>query len=405
MPGEDNAISTKPIADFLADLLPSRQSVRDRPEQSWNAFMNRVFFLSILLTASLGPAVLAADPPAAPGIPVTVGKVMRRDMPTYLEGLGTVQAYNSVLIRPQVDGQLIRLAVKEGQEVHIGELLFEIDPRSFQAALDQAVAKKAQDLAQLANAKLDLQRYTNLADRNYVAHQQLDATHALVDQLQAAVAGDQAAIDSAKVTLGYTMIRSPIEGRVGIRAIDIGNIVHASDATGLVTLTQLQPIHLLFSLPEDQLQSVLQAGAQQGLAVTALSRDGQKHLDDGSLDLVDNQVDQTTGMVKLRATLPNKSHSLWPGQFVNARLTLEKLSGVLTVPEDAVQRGQDKRFVFVVKDDSTVEMRPLEIGPVSEGFAVVRSGLKEGEMVVVSGQYRLQAGSHVEIRTAKAAQP
>ncbi len=367
--------------------------------------MNRVFFLSILLTASLGPAVLAADPPAAPGIPVTVGKVMRRDMPTYLEGLGTVQAYNSVLIRPQVDGQLIRLAVKEGQEVHIGELLFEIDPRSFQAALDQAVAKKAQDLAQLANAKLDLQRYTNLADRNYVAHQQLDATHALVDQLQAAVAGDQAAIDSAKVTLGYTMIRSPIEGRVGIRAIDIGNIVHASDATGLVTLTQLQPIHLLFSLPEDQLQSVLQAGAQQGLAVTALSRDGQKHLDDGSLDLVDNQVDQTTGMVKLRATLPNKSHSLWPGQFVNARLTLEKLSGVLTVPEDAVQRGQDKRFVFVVKDDSTVEMRPLEIGPVSEGFAVVRSGLKEGEMVVVSGQYRLQAGSHVEIRTGKAAQP
>jgi multidrug efflux system membrane fusion protein len=364
--------------------------------------MKRRFFLSALITASLGSPALAADQPAPPGIPVTIGKVMRHDMPSYLEGLGTVLAYNNVLIRPQIDGQLIKLAVKEGQDVHVGDLLFEIDPRAFQAALDQAIAKKAQDAALLANAKLDLARYTNLAERNYVAHQQLDATKAQVDQLQAAVAGDQAAIDSAKVTLGFTMIRSPIEGRVGIRTVDVGNIVHASDAVGLVTVTQLQPIHLLFSLPEDQLQNVLQASAKQSLAVTAVSRDGTKHLDDGSLDLVDNQVDQTTGMVKLRATLPNKSHSLWPGQFVNARLTLEKTPDVLTVPEAAIQRGQDKRFVFVVKDDATVEMRPVEVGRTSEGLTVVQSGLKDGETVVVSGQYRLQTGSHVEIRTAKA---
>jgi multidrug efflux system membrane fusion protein len=358
--------------------------------------------LSTIAALLLSHAALAADPSPAP---VSVAKVTRRDVPTYLEGLGTVIAYNNVLIRSQVDGQLIRLAVKEGQDVHAGDLLFEIDPRIYQAAYDQAVAKKAQDQAQLANAKLDLQRYTSLADKNYVARQQLDATQAQVNQLQAAVAADQAAIDSTRTTLGYTQIRSPIDGRVGIRTIDVGNIVHANDAAGLVTVTQLQPIHLIFSLPEEQLQTILQANGKQALAVTAVSRDGSKRLDDGTLDLVDNQVDQTTGMVKLRATLPNKKLTLWPGQFVNARLALSTLSGVLTVPADAVQQGPKNRYVYVVKDDATAELRPVETGAVNEGQTVIANGLKEGETVVVSGQYRVQPGGKVEIRSPKAPAP
>jgi len=359
-----------------------------------------VFLSAIIAVILLSGATLAADP-----APVGVAKVTRRDVPTYLEGLGTVIAYNTVLIRSQVDGQLMRLAVKEGQDVHAGDLLFEIDPRLYQAAYDQAVAKKAQDQAQLANAKLDLVRYTNLADRNYVAHQQLDATQAQVNQLQAAVAADQANIDGAKTTLSYTQIRSPIDGRVGIRNVDVGNIVHASDANGLITITQLQPIHLLFSLPEGQLQSILQASGKQPLGVVAVSRDGSQRLDDGSLDLVDNQVDQTTGMIKLRATLPNRKLTLWPGQFVNARLALSTLNGVLTVPADAVQQGPKSRYVYVVKDDATAEMRPVETGAVNGGEAVISNGLKEGETVIVSGHYRVQPGAKVEIRSPKAPAP
>lgn len=361
--------------------------------------LRKPFLLFFIAATSLTFAASAAEAPPAP---VSVAKVMKRDMPTYLEGLGTVQAYNTVLIRSQVDGQLIKLAVKEGQDVRSGDLLFEIDPRIYQATYDQVVAKKAQDQAQLANAKLDLQRYTNLADKNYVARQQLDATQAQVSQLQAAVAADQALIDSAKVTLDYTKIRSPIDGRVGIRNVDVGNIIHANDVVGLVTITQVQPIHMLFSLPEANLQAILQAGGKQTLAVTAVSRDGQKHLDDGTLDLVDNQVDQTTGMVRLRATLPNQNRALWPGQFVNARLALSTLSGVLTVPVDAIQRGPQNRFVYVVKDDATAELRTIETGAVTEGQAVVSSGLKEGETVVVSGQYRVQPGGKVDIRAGKA---
>jgi multidrug efflux system membrane fusion protein len=359
--------------------------------------MLRTLLLSLSL--ALAGMAYAADAPARPPVPVTVGKAMKRDLQTFLEGLGTVQAYNTVTIRPQVDGRLVKLAVKEGQDVKAGDLLFEIDPRPYQAAYDQAVAKKAQDQAQLANAKLDLQRYANLAEKNFIAHQQLDTTQAQVNQLEAAVKGDQAAIDAARVNLDYCSIRSPIEGRVGIRAVDVGNVVHAADSTGLVVITQLQPIHLLFSLPEDNLQNILQASAKAMPGVAAISRDGSRHLDDGQLDLVDNQVDQATGMVRLRATLPNKSHLLWPGQFVNARLTLDKLSGVVTIPLEAIQRGPEGRSVFVVKADGTVEHRPIAIGPVSEGVVVVTKGVAEGETVVTGGQYRLETGSKVDIRT------
>ncbi len=359
--------------------------------------MNRNVLLPVFLL--LAGAASAADSPARPAVPVTVGKAVKRDLQTYLEGLGTVQAFNTVTIRPQVDGQLVKLAVKEGQTVHVGDLLFQIDARPYQAAYDQAVAKKAQDQAQLANAKLDLDRYTRLSDKNYIAHQQLDATQAQVNQLEAAVKGDQAAIDAARVNLDYCSIRSPIEGRVGIRSIDVGNVVHAADTAGLVVITQLQPIHLLFTLNEDSLQAILKAERGTSAPVSAISRDGTRHLDDGVLDLVDNQVDQTTGMVRLRATLPNKQNLLWPGQFVNARMTLDKLAGVLTIPVEAIQRGTEGRSVFVVKSDNTVEQRPIQIGTVSEGVAVVTKGVNDGETVVTSGQYRLETGSKVEIRS------
>jgi multidrug efflux system membrane fusion protein len=360
--------------------------------------MTRAALIPLFLLLAGGAAV-AADAPR-PAVPVTVGKAVKRDLQTYLEGLGTVQAYNTVTIRPQVDGQLVKLAVKEGQNVHVGDLLFQIDPRPYQAVYDEAMAKKAQDQAQLANAKLDLERYTKLADKNYIAHQQLDATRAQVNQLEAAVKGDQAAIDAARVNLDYCSIRSPIEGRVGIRAVDVGNVVHASDANGLVVITQLQPIHLIFSLAEDNLQNILKAERAAPPVVAAITREGGKHIDDGVLDVVDNQVDQTTGMVRLRATLPNKSNLLWPGQFVNARMTLDKLAGVLTIPVEAIQRGTEGRSVFVVKGDGTVEQRSIQIGQVSEGVAVVTKGVNDGETVVTSGQYRLETGSKVEIRSA-----
>lgn len=338
----------------------------------------------------------------SPGVPVTVSVATRRDISVYLQGLGTVQAYNTVTVRPQVDGQLRQVAFKEGQEVRAGDLLVQIDPRTFQAALDQAVAKKAQDEALLANARLDVQRYTALVEKNYVARQQLDTTRAQVSQLEATVMGDEAAIENARVTLGYTTIRSPIDGRVGIRQVDAGNIVHASDPTGIVVITQLHPISLLFPLPEDSLQRIIRAMAKGPLAVTAVSRDGKETLDEGQLDLVDNQIDQSTGTMRLKATMPNKANLLWPGQYLNAKLRVETLPQLITVPADAVQRGTEGAYAYVVKGDGTVESRRLTVGEISEGMAVIEKGIAEGEKVVVEGQYRLQPGARVEARIAAA---
>jgi multidrug efflux system membrane fusion protein len=284
--------------------------------------------------------------------------------------------------------------------MHAGDLLAQIDPRTYQASLDSALAKKAQDQAQLANARLDLTRYTALAEKNYVARQQLDTTRNLVNQLDAAVQGDEASIENARVMLGYTTIKSPIEGRAGIRQVDVGNIVHASDSSGIVVVTQVHPISVLFSLPEDSVTRILQAMNAAPLKVVALSRDGKKQLDEGSLEVIDNQIDQTTGMVRLKATLPNKKGLLWPGQFVNARLQVSTLPLALTIPADAVKHGPEGAFAFVVKPDSTVDIRRLELGETSEGKAVVQSGIAEGEMVVTEGQYRLEQGTRVEMKTA-----
>jgi multidrug efflux system membrane fusion protein len=336
---------------------------------------------------------------SAPSIPVTVAAASRQDVPVFLVGLGNVQAFNTVTVRAQIDGQLQKIAFKEGQDVHVGDLLAQIDPRTYQAALDQAVAKKAEDEAQLANARLDLQRYAGLVEKNYVARQQLDTTQALVAQLTATVQGDQAAIENARVLLGYTSITAPIEARTGIRLVDVGNIVHAADAGGIVVLTQLHPIAVVFTLPEDSVPRLLKAMKDGALPVSALSRDGQQRFDQGVLELVDNQIDQTTGTVRLKAIMPNHDGLLWPGQFVNAKVLLETLKNKITVPVNAIQRGPQGAFGFVVTQDGTVDVRKLTLGEISEGLAVIEGGIGDGERVVTAGQFRLQQGTHVQVAT------
>ncbi|MDR3440908.1 efflux RND transporter periplasmic adaptor subunit [Telmatospirillum sp.] len=356
---------------------------------------------AVLRPGSSGPSTAATS--ATPqSVPVVVARSSRQDVPVYLQGLGNVQAFNTVTIRPQVDGQLLQIAFKEGQEVQAGDLLAQIDPRTYQASLDQALAKKAQDEAQLANARIDLARYTGLAEKNYVARQQLDATQAQVNQLQASVKGDSAVVENAKVLLGYTSIKSPISGRVGIRQVDVGNIVHANDTTGIVMVTQFRPISVLFTLPENAVLRVVNGMAGQPLKVVVLSRDGKQELDEGVLQLVDNQIDPATATARLKATFANKKGLLWPGLFVNVRLRVATLRQVVTVPATAVQRGPQGPYAFVVKDDATVEMRPLTLGDASEGVVVIENGLSEGESVVVEGHYRLQPGSRVSAKTAAA---
>ncbi len=338
-------------------------------------------------------------------VPVEASAVMRRDVPVYLFGLGNVQAYNTVTVRAQVDGQITEVAFKEGQDVKAGDVLIKIDPRSFQANLDQALAKKAQDQAQLDNIRRDLQRHAALVEKNYVARQQFEATQAQVAQLEAAVKGDEASIEYARVNLGYSTIRSPLDGRAGIRRIDSGNVVHANDANGIVIITQTHPISILFTLPEDALQGIVQAMATGPLPVAALSRDGQEQFDVGELTLIDNAIDQATGTIRLKATLPNHAGLLWPGQFVTARLHVSTLRDALTVPATAIQNGPDGSFAYLVRDDRTVEVRKLKLRQNYSKSAVVEAGLRDGDLVVTSGQYRLQPGSKVEIAAIPPAVP
>jgi multidrug efflux system membrane fusion protein len=344
----------------------------------------------------------AATPPVAPAVPVQATVATKRDVPVYLTGLGTVQAFNTVTVKTRVDGELQKVAFTEGQNVKAGDLLAQIDPRPFQATLDQATAKKVQDEAQLANAKVDLQRFASLATRDFATKQQLDTQKALVAQLQAQIEGDQGAIDSARTQLDYATITSPITGRTGIRLVDQGNIVHATDTTGLVVVTQLQPISVIFTLPEDQLAAVKAAMASGPATILAMSRDGKQQLAEGTLALVDNQIDQSTGTIRLKGTFANRDGALWPGEFVNIRLLASTAHNVVTIPSAALQRGPDGYYAYVVKPDGTVEMQPLEIGQIAAGTAIVDSGLSAGEQVVTAGQYRLQPGARAEITRADA---
>ena len=330
-------------------------------------------------------------------IPVTIGSAQRKDFPVYLDGLGTVQAYNTVTVNTRVDGELDKVDFKQGQDVKAGEVLAQIDPRPFQAALDLAKATKAKDQAQLENARLDLKRYQQ-AGTLANTQQQIDTQTALVHQLEATVQADQANVEAAQVQLDYTTIRAPLSGRTGLRLVDQGNIVHAASTSGLVVITQLHPISVLFTLPQDQLQEVIRQmrASKAPLPVMAQGRDDQRQLGTGTLEFVDNQIDQSTGSVRLKATFPNNEGALWPGEYVNVRLQLETLPQVVIVPSTAVQRGPNGMYVYVVKPDATVAMQPVRVGQMSGGTAVIENGLGSGTSIVVAGQYRLQPGSRVQ---------
>jgi multidrug efflux system membrane fusion protein len=334
-----------------------------------------------------------------PPVPVVAGVVAEKDVPIYLDGLGIVQAFNTVTVHVRVDGQLQKVAFVEGQDVRAGDLLAQIDPAPFQTALDQAVAKQGQDEAQLANAKVDLKRYADLLANEGVTQQVYDTQAALVNQLEAAVKADQAAIESAKVQLAYTTIVSPIDGRTGLRLVDQGNMVHAADATGLVVITQLKPISVVVTLSAwmlGQIQKQTAAGA--GLTVLAVDSGDTNLLGTGKLAVIDNQIDTSTSNLKLKATFPNTDLRLWPGQFVNARLLVSVRQGCAVVPAAVVQRGPEgSSFAFVIKDDQTVEIRPVKVAQIDQGEALIEDGLHPGERVVVDGQYKLQKGSRIKL--------
>jgi multidrug efflux system membrane fusion protein len=339
-------------------------------------------------------------------VPVTVARVQQADFPVYLNGLGTVQPYYTVTVRSRVDGQILKVHFKQGRMVNEGDALVEIDPRPYQAALDQALAKKAQDEANLKNAKLNLERYTSLAAKDYASRQQVDTQQATVDQLTAQIQGDQAAIGNAQTQLSYTTIKAPRTGRAGFRLVDPGNIVHASDQNGIVTIVQLQPISVVFTAPEENIQQINKALAEGTVPVRALSSDGLKVLSEGRLALVDNQVDQASGTIRMKATFRNADNVLWPGLSVATRLLVETLKQATVIPDDAVQRGPNGLYAFVVGDDDKVAVATIKVGQSGDGRAVVEQGLAPGQRVVVAGQYRLQAGAVVRAtETAAASEP
>jgi multidrug efflux system membrane fusion protein len=332
-------------------------------------------------------------------VPVVAAAVRAGDMPVYLTGLGSVTAFNTVTVKSRVDGQLINVAFKEGQFVHQGDLLVEIDPRPFQVQLTQAEGQMARDLAQLQDARLNLTRYRDLLTRELISKQQVDDQAAQVGQYEGAVKADQGAIDNAKLQLVYSRITAPISGRVGLRLVDIGNIVHANDQNGLVVITQLQPIAVLFTLPEDNLPSVLKKlHAGDPLPVEAYDRAGQTKIATGSLLTVDNQIDQSTGTARLKAVFENEDNTLFPNQFVNVRLLLEVRKGAVIAPLAAIQRGPQGTFVYVVKPDQTVEVRPVTLGPATGGDVAIDTGLSPGEQVVTQGVEKLRPGSVVQMK-------
>ena len=332
---------------------------------------------------------------AGQAIPVTAGTVAVEDVPVFLHGIGTVQAYNTVAVKSRVDGQIVKINFKEGEEVKVGDPLFQIDPRPYQSALETAQAAKEKDEAQLVGAKLDLDRYEKLLGPGWQTKQSYDQQKATVEQFQAAIKGDIAQIENAKLNLGYADIRSPIDGRLGARLVDTGNLVHASDNTPLVMITEVKPIFVSFTLPQETLDEVHENNKRAPLVVRAYSGDDKKQLAEGKLTLIDNMIDQATGTIHLKARFDNEDERLWPGEFVNLRLILSTRKGVATVPQQTVQVGPNGYYAYVIKPDNTVERRAVEVASMQDGLAVITKGLTVGENVVVDGQYRLTEGARV----------
>jgi membrane fusion protein, multidrug efflux system len=344
----------------------------------------------------------AAASTTTPAIPVVTGLAETKDMPVIVRGIGTVQAFKTVAVKSRVDGQIVKIAFEEGQEVKEGDLLVQIDPRAFQAAYDQAAAAKRRDEARLVGAKLDLERYGKLIAPGFQSQQSYDQQKATVDSLAATLALDQAAIDTAKVNLTYTEIRAPIDGRTGQRLVDLGNIVQGSQAVALVNITETKPIYVNFTVPQDVTDDVRRHQAAAPLTVLAYASDDKSELSQGKLTLIDNQIDTATGTLRLKGTFANNDERLWPGEFVNVRLVVEMRKGAVTVPQRAIMQGSDGDYAYLVKPDNTVQRRPVDVAGMQDGLAIIAKGIAAGDKVVVDGQYRLSDGARIRIDTAPA---
>ena len=368
--------------------------------------------VTLAVTAIVMPRVIGtfapsaeaqSPPPSSPGVPVTAGTVATADVPVFLNAIGTVQAFNMVTIKSRVDGQIVKIDFTEGQDVKAGDPLIQIDPRPFQATLDQALANQEKDQANLANAQRNLARDAALLKSNLaVSQQQYDNDRATVAANQALVDGDKAAVETARLNLGFADIRAPIDGRLGMRLVDAGNMVRATDSTGLVTISQLKPIFVSFTVPQENLHKIHEKQAGGDLTVQAYGSDNKTQLAEGKLSVIDNAIDQPTGTIRLKATFANADERLWPGEFVNVRLILSVRKGVPTVPAQTVQDGPAGQYAYVIKEDGTVERRPVEVAAVQDGLAVISKGLSPGDRVVVEGQYRLTNGARVKVEARPA---
>jgi multidrug efflux system membrane fusion protein len=368
----------------------------------------RRFFFAVagVALACLGAAFIfwrhgssqAAQTPPRPSVPVAATDAEQHDVPIYYHALGTVQALNTVAIRAQINGQIVSVDFRQGQEVRKGDVLAKIDPAPLQATLDQSIAKKSEDQAQLIDAEKDLERFQTLVLKNFETHQNLDAQQAKVDQTKSTIDADQAAIEAAQTQLNYATIVAPIDGVVGFRQVDIGNIIHTNDVNPLTVLTQIRPCTVMFTLPQSDLGPVREAMLRSTVSVLAYDQNDVTKLAEGKLLLINNQIDQNTSTIQLKAEFPNEDERLWPGEFVRIRILITTRKDAVTVPPIAVQRGPDGFYVWVIKPDNTVEQRPIDAKIVSEDTAIAANGLSAGEKVVVNGQSRLDVGSHVVIR-------